>query len=294
MFKKVSLFILILFLFTSCFSPYDKPLKISATTWIGYTPLFYAKEKGWLEPLNIKITNVVSLAENMALYQSGNFDAYVGTQYEYSVLSPKESSLHAVMMFDRSYGGDVVMGNVSINELKNTNAAIDVYLEMDSINITLLKDFLKKYKLEEKKFNYINKDQAYVSTLKESEMKNPTLVVSYSPYDNFLTKNGFKELASTKESLDLLVVDAMFTTDKVYDEHQKQFVELKKLVEKSLSALEANPKEYYETIKVYLPETSYEDFQHSLKDIIWINKTISPQLQERLNQADFPIRKVIQ
>lgn len=293
MFKKIFLFILILFTFTSCSSPYDKPLKISATTWIGYTPLFYAKEKGWLEPLNIKITNVVSLAENMALYQSGNFDAYVGTQYEYSVLLPKESSLHAVMMFDRSYGGDVVMGNASINDLKSTEAVIDAYLEMDSINITLLNDFLKKYKLEEKKINYINKDQAYISMLKHSDMKNMTLIITYSPYDNYLIKDGFKELASTKDGLDLLVVDAMFTTDKVFDEHQQQFTELKKLVDKSLLALKDNPKEYYEIIKAYLPETSYEEFQDSLEDIVWINKTLSPELEKRLNQANFPIRKII-
>lgn len=293
MFKKNFLFIFILFAFTSCSSPYDKPLKISATTWIGYTPLFYAKEKGWLEPLNIKITNVVSLAENMALYQSGNFDAYVGTQYEYSVLSSKESSLHAVMMFDRSDGGDVVMGNVSINDLKNSSSTTDVYLEMDSINITLLKDFLKKYKLEDKKINYINKDQAYISTLKVSDIKNPTLIVTYSPYSNYLTKRGFKQLASTKEGLDLLVVDAMFTTDKQFDEHQQQFIELKKIVDKSLLALEANPKEYYETIKAYLPETNYEEFQDSLEDIIWINKTLSPELEKRLNQANFPLRKII-
>ncbi len=293
MFKKVILYLLLLLTFSSCSSPYDKPLKISATTWIGYTPLFYAKEKGWLEPLNIEIINVVSLAENMSLYQSGNFDAYVGTQYEYSVISLKESSLHPVMMFDRSYGGDVVMGSMSIDSLKQLDTTIDVYLEMDSINITLFKDFLKKYKLEEKKFNYINKDQAYISTLLSSNMKNSTLIVTYSPYNNHLSKNGFKQLASTKEGLDLLVVDAMFTTDKVFNEHEQQFIELKKAVEKSLIALEANPEEYYATIKSYLPETSYEDFQHSLDDIIWINKTISPELQERLNQAHFPIRGII-
>lgn len=292
MIKKIVLFVLMLFM-TSCFSPYDKPLKISATTWIGYTPLFYAKEKGWLEPLNIKITNVVSLSENMALYRSGNFDAYVGTQYEYSVLSPKESSLHPVMMFDRSYGGDVVMGSVAIQDLKNTDAMIDLYLEIDSINNTVLKDFLKMNHLENKKLNYINKDQTYISTLLKSDMKNPTVIVTYSPYNNLLMKNGFREIATTKDGLDLLVVDAMFTTDKVFDEHQQQFIELKKIVEKSISALHENPKEYYETIKMYLPETSYADFQHSLEDIIWINQTMSPQLQERLNQANFPIRKLI-
>lgn len=291
---KIILFFILMFFFTSCFSPYDKPLKISATTWIGYTPLFYAKEKGWLDPLNIKITNVVSLSENMALYKSGNFDAYVGTQYEYEVLSPKENSLHPIMMFDRSYGGDVILGNISIDDLKQTASTIDVYLEMDSINITLLKDFVKKYNLENKKINYINKDQAYISTLKGSDMKSATLIVTYSPYNNYLTKNDFRELASTKDGLDLLVVDAMFTTDNVFDEHKQQFIELKKIVEKSLNALNENPKEYYETIKMYLPETSYEEFQHSLKDIIWINKAMSPALQERLNKANFPIRGIIQ
>lgn len=294
MLKKVSLYIFILLFISSCSSPYDKPLKISATTWIGYTPLFYAKEKGWLEPLNIKISNVVSLAENMALYQSGNFDAYVGTQYEYGVLLPKESTLHPVIMFDRSYGGDVIMGNITINDLNNTDTVIDIYLEMDSINITLFKDFLKKYALEDKKFNYINKDQGYISTLNGSDIKNPTLIVTYSPYNNYLKKSGFKQLASTKEGLDLLVVDAMFTTDKQFDEHQQQFTELKKVVEKSLDALKANPKEYYETIKAYLPQTSYEEFQTSLQEIIWINKKIPPELEERLNMANFPIRKIIQ
>lgn len=294
MVKTISLFILLLFILTSCSSPYDKLLKISATTWIGYTPLFYAKEKGWLEPLNIKITNVVSLSENMALYKSGNFDAYVGTQYEYGVLLPKESSLHPVMMFDRSYGGDVVMGNVSITNLKNTNSVIDIYLEIDSVNSTIIKDFLKIYKLEGKKLNYINKDQAYISTLSVSDMKNPTVIATYSPYNNYLTKRGFKELVCTKEGLDLLVVDAMFTTDQVFNEHQQQFLELKKIVDKSLNALNENPKEYYETIKMYLPETSYEEFQHSLEDIIWINKAMSPALQERLNKANFPIRGIIQ
>jgi len=125
-------------------------------------------------------------------------------------------------------------------------------------------------------------------------MKNPTIIVTYSPYNNYLTKRGFKELVCTKEGLDLLVVDAMFTTDKVFDEHQQQFLELKKIVDKSLNALNENPKEYYETIKMYLPETNYEEFQHSLEDIIWINKAMPLELQERLNKANFPIRGIIQ
>ena len=52
--------------FSSCVED-NKKIKITTSTWIGYAPLFYAKEKNWLEPLNIKLLNVVSLSENMYL-----------------------------------------------------------------------------------------------------------------------------------------------------------------------------------------------------------------------------------
>lgn len=292
MFKFLILMLLTI-LFTSCTSPYDKPLKISATTWVGYIPLYYAKEKGWLEPLNIKLTNVVSLSENMALYRSGNFDAYVGTQYEYGVISEKDKSLFPVMMFDRSFGGDIVMSNVSVEDLQQATSKIDVYLEMDSINITILRDFVKKYHINNGSLNFINKDQLYISTLEEKNIKNPTIIVTYTPYNAHLKNNGFHEIVSTKDGLDLLVVDAMFTTDKVFSEHQEQFVELKKLVDRAVQDLEADPKAYYETIKAYLPNTTYDDFQASLQDITWINKEISPELIERMKLSNFPMRGII-
>lgn len=105
MIRKLILLSLVLLL-ASCSHSKDK-LKISATTWGGYAPLFYAKAKGWLDPLNIKLIHVVSLSENMYLYQAGNADAYVGTQYEYNVMSVQKPTLKPVMMFDRSNGGGI-------------------------------------------------------------------------------------------------------------------------------------------------------------------------------------------
>ncbi|MDD2790209.1 MAG: hypothetical protein PHU40_06015 [Sulfurimonas sp.] len=293
MFKKMLLIFLSMILLTSCSSEYEKKLTISVTTWVGYTPLFYAKEKAWLELLNIKLLNVVSLSENMYLYKSGNSDAYVGTQYEYSLLSQKDASLVPVMMFDRSNGGDVVMSNLSLAQLKDTNATIDVYLEMDSINSLLLSDFVQLHKLSAKHLNYMNEDQSYISTLQKEDLKNPTLIITYSPYNSHLMKNGFQEVASTKEGVNLLVVDAMFTSIKCLNEQKKQFVELKKVVDRAVVQLQKNPREFYETIKRYLPETSYEEFLASLDEIIWINENISADLLERLKQTDFPLRSIL-
>jgi len=293
MLKRIFLTTILLLSFISCSSDYDKKLKISATTWIGYTPLFYAKEKGWLKELNIKLLNVSSLSENMYLYKAGNSDAYVGTQYEYDLLSQEDKSLIPIMMLDRSHGGDMVMSNMSIQELKDTSKTVDAYLEMDSVNNTMLKDFIKSYKLESKTINYINKDQTKIGLLDAKDMKNPTIIVTYIPYNNSLEKNGFVELASTKNSLNLLVLDAMFTTTKVLRGHKKQFIELKKLIDTSVEALKKDPKEFYETIKPYMLDMSYKEFYDSLGDIIWINKEIPSELKNRMNEGNFPTRNLI-
>lgn len=293
MLKKIVLLSASVLLLCSCSSGQPERLKISLTTWIGYAPLFYAKEKGWMEPLNIKIVSVSSLSENMYLYQAGNADAYAGTQYEYNLLVKKDPSLMPVMMLDRSNGGDLIMGNFSLEQLKNGPERLDVYLEMDSINIMLLKDFIRKYALENKTINYINHDQAHISTLEAKKMPAQTLIVTYTPYNIGLERHGFKELASTKESLDLLVVDALFATEAVFYTHRKQFLALKGLVNDALHALKNDPDEFYMTVKPYMLGMSKDAFEKSLEDIVWINNEISEELRERMKEMDFPIRDLI-
>lgn len=291
MLKKIILTLVLLLLFTSCSSDYDKRLKISVTTWIGYSPLFYAKEKGWLKPLNIKLINISSLAENMYLYKSGNSDAYTGTQYEYNILSKELKTLKPIMMFDRSNGGDLVMGNISIEELQNSDTEIDAYLEIDSVNSTILKDFISEFNLNDKKINYINKDQSEIKLLHANTK--PTIIVTYVPYNITLEKHGFMKLASTKENLKLLVMDALFTKIELFNEHKQQFLELKKLVDRGVKVLQENPKEFYETIQPYILDVNYEEFQDTVTDIEWINSNLSDELKERMRKTNFPIRDLI-
>ena len=291
MLKQALIFLLIMIFFTSCSNEHPKQIKISATTWVGYTPLFYAKAKGWLKPLNIKLINVSSLAENMNVYKAKKSHAYVGTQFEYNYL--KDNDLIPIIMFDRSNGGDIIMSNSSIEELNNTKSKIDAYLEMNSINYTILKDFLKSNKLSEKKINYINQDQTQISVLQSKNLKNNTLVVTYAPYNIQLEKNGFTEIASTKNGLELLVIDAMFTSKKTFSQNQKQFKDLKILINRAIDDLHADPKMFYTTIKPYMLELSYEEFKHALDDIVWINKNLELDLKQRLEKSNFPIRNLI-
>lgn len=293
-----SLFLLLLSfyisaLFTGCEGQKSTKLKISATTWIGCTPLYYAKEKGWLDELDIKLLHLSSLSENMYLFDSGNSDAYVGTQYEYAQLSSKMPSLTPIIMFDRSHGGDLIMGNYPIDFYQSSQEPIDVFLEMDSINSIMFKDFIQRFSLESKSFNYINKDQSYISSLHAKKLKRPTLAVTYIPYDVKLGEQGFMKLVSTKEALDILVIDALFTRYETYLAHEKQFKGLKVAIDRAVSALEQNPQEFYKTIKPYILELSYEEFDASLKNIIWINKDMDTKLLQRLKESHLPMRELI-
>jgi len=156
---------MILFVMAGCIGGPSQPFRISANLWIGYTPLFYIKERGWLKDANIEIVNVVSLYENMQMYAVGNADAFTGTQYEYHVQRQKHPDLAPAVLFDRSSGGDMVMSNQSLKALKNTKETIDVYLEVDSVNSDLFKAFVKYAGMENQKFHILNLDPESISKL---------------------------------------------------------------------------------------------------------------------------------
>lgn len=293
MIKRFVSLLFVVILFTSCGFVDNQKIKISVSTWIGYTPLFYAKEKNWLELLNIKLLNVVSLSENMHLYKAGNADAFVGTQYEYNFLYKDNKTLIPIIVFDKSNGGDVILSNLSIEQLSKTNKTIDVYLEIDSINSIILDDFLKSNHLENRKINYINDDQLNISRLKAVDMENPTIIVTYTPYNSLLEKNSFIELSSTKENEELLVIDGMYVKEDFYLKNKETFIGLKSLIDKAIINLQNNPEEFYNTVKPYLTNTSYEEFLASINDILWINKDIPQNVLQKLNDSNFNTKDLI-
>lgn len=291
--QTYGLFISVLIFLGACSTPPQEPLKISVTTWIGYTPLFYAKEKGWLDTINVQLINVISLSENMYLYKSGNSDAYSGTQYEHSILKDTIPSLIPIILFDRSNGGDIIMSNHTIEEIQNSTEKIDAYLEMDSINYIMLEDFIHTYHIADERINYIDRDQVDISTLQNAKSDKQVLIVTYVPYDNVLKKNGFQEILSTKNGLDILVVDAIYTTKENLHKHKKQYVQVKRFINDAIIALEKDPKEFYTTIRPYMEGLSYDDFLASLHDIVWINRTIDKPLMKRMQAASFPTKDLL-
>jgi NitT/TauT family transport system substrate-binding protein len=269
-------------------SPTQDPLKIVANAWIGYSPLFFAKEKGWLEPLNIKVVHVVSLGESMQLYEVGSAQAFTGTQYEYAQVRDKDPTLIPVILFDRSFGADMVMSNRSVAQLQQERGQIDVYLEIDSVNQLILSDFVQRNNVPSKDINFINRDQAGISTLDAARLTRPTLIITYVPYNSELKRHGFMEIGNTRSSLDLLVVDALYTKQATFSDNKARFQKLKQTVDRAIEFLNENPREYHRLVSPYLGELPYDDFREGLQGIRWLNADIEPQIAARMSESGFP------
>ena len=256
---------------TGCESPKQEKLKIVANTWIGYSPLFYAKEKGWLDEINIKLFHVVSLGESKKLFETGNADIFTGTQYEYEQVKKQFPNLVPIHYLDRSNGGDMVMSNLPFEEIKKTDKKIKAYLEIDSVNQILLRDFANSHAISTDNIEYVNKDQSSISSLRNEGMQNPIIIITYTPYNKALEKQGFFEITNTKSSNNLNVIDAMYTKKKTFNENNEKIKSLTDLVNKAVKELEKKPEEFFRLVNPYLEYSDYNEFLEALSLIEWIN-----------------------
>ncbi|UPT78575.1 hypothetical protein MN086_05345 [Sulfurovum sp. XGS-02] len=238
---------------------------------------------------NIELVNVVSLSENMQMYESGFVHAFTGTQYEFEQMSRHALGLEPTILLDRSLGGDVIMGNCDLRTLQKAKR-IHVYLEIDSVNNVLLHSFTELYGIDPSALELINKDSDESSML---EMKDePTLIVTYAPYDIRLKKNGYKILDTTK-NLYLFVMDALYTDASTRKEYEEELAVLNQLIAKSLHHLKNDPEEYFSTVQVFFKYQDKNAFLKALESIQWIYDDRSVELMKQLESHHIPSKNIL-
>ncbi len=274
----------------ACSLSTPQPLRISTNLWIGYSPLFYIQQKGWLKEHNIEIVNLVSLSENMQMYESGFVHAFTGTQYEFEQMRKKTPDLEATILLDRSLGGDIVMGNCNIETLQKAQS-INVYLEIDSVNKLLLDYFIELYGIKPSALHLINRDTDDSSMLAMKD--EPTLIITYTPYDILLKKNGYQVLDTTK-NLSLFVVDALYTDLKTREKYAEELAVLNQLISKALNHLKEDPEEYFSTVQVFFKYKDKNAFLQALSSIQWIYDDRSLALLKQLELHHIPTHNILE
>jgi len=271
--------------FLGCSSNEHQKIRIATNLWIGNAPLFYAQSTGKLKNLNMQLITSVSLAEASEVFEVGKAELVTTTQHEYFSLKKLGQDVRPIMLIDRSNGADMILSNTTLDKLHDAKT-IYAYLESDSINNELLKAFLEKNRLINQNIVFTNIDQLQISNLSNNKDK-AMLIVTYSPYNSKLESIGFQELASTKDTNALMVIDSLCVKTSTYKMHKERLQQLKIVIDNAIEEIENNPKKVYKVIGKYLENISYEEFLHSLNAIKWINKNRSRELNEKIEHLGY-------
>lgn len=289
--KTVCGWIITVLLLTSCSQPKQEPLVISTDVWIGAAILYYAREEGWLKEADIQMLQARSINENIQFFESGASDIFTGTQHEYKREKSIRPDLIPIFIYDRSYGGDVVMANRTLEQLRRSEEKIDVYLEADSVGEELFEYLTQFEGIAKERLVRHSRTQDEISTISAAAETSPKIVITYNPHDLALKKSGFVEIASSKDDR-YLVIDAVYVSSKLYHKYPERFAQLRSALERSLRAYDTNPKAFYEKVKIYLGNPSYDEFMQMRRNIQWIDNKPSKEMQKRLEEIQFPIKEI--
>jgi NitT/TauT family transport system substrate-binding protein len=276
-----------------CTSKEEKPIVISSDVWIGAAPLYYAHAKGWLKEANIEMLQAGSIEANLNLYETHASDLVTATQHEYKRLLKTHPDIIPTILYDRSYGGDMVLSNRTAQQLMASTEEIDVFVELDTVGEDMLNYFLSEYKISKQKLHVFNRNQEEIELIANNAGSGPIIVVTYNPHDLVLKEHGFKEVATSKSDA-YVVVDGIFCTRTMAQEHKEQLRALKKLIEKAVEAYKENPKEFYTTVKAYFGHPSYVDFEKMRANIQWIkNEEIPDVMKQKMAEMHYPVSELI-
>lgn len=109
---------------------YDGTVKLGFTTWIGYAPLFVAKEKGLFKKngVDVDLQVIESAGDIKAAAISGRINGFANTVDTVVMASGAGLDFVQVLALDTSDGGDGVVANSkysSLKDLKGKEIALD-------------------------------------------------------------------------------------------------------------------------------------------------------------------------
>lgn len=97
------------------------PSKLSLTinSWIGWAPLYLAKEKKLFGNTDLEITRVEDTGARKSTMISGKVDGYASSVDNFALDSSEGVPGKIVLCFDESYGGDGIVAKQSIRDVKD-------------------------------------------------------------------------------------------------------------------------------------------------------------------------------
>lgn len=137
-----------------------EPLKIRYSIWVGYGPLFIAKEKGFFkeEKVDVELVNIEDPKEGFFAMAAGRLDGVVSTIDTMTLYLKTGKEFQYVLALDDSAGGDGIVARKEIKSIKDLKGK-KVAVNEGSVSQFFLNVLLKEAGMTQKDLDVVNMKQ---------------------------------------------------------------------------------------------------------------------------------------
>lgn len=241
---------------------------VGIVTWIGYSPLYIAQEKGFFEELGLTLDVKVfsSGTDASAAFASGQVDGLSLVPSEAVLLAANEADYRVVYVVDTSNGGDGILARNSISDLAAFKGK-QIAVEIGGVSHFFLLEVLSEVGLTEEDVTLVNVTPDTAAAAYQSG--NVEVAVTYAPFlftANQAQPDGRIIYDSSKLSIPTAIADLFIFSPEAIAENSVAIEAFIRGNLKGLEFLTTNPTEGL-AIAAERLELTPEDLSEQLKGV---------------------------
>lgn len=188
-------------LLAGCAKP-EPLVRVAGIAWVGYEPLFLARELGYYNDARLRLVELPSSTANLMALASGEVEAATLTLDELLIAREGKLDLQVILVLDDSAGADVVMVRPSIQTLAQLRGQ-RIGVEETAVGALMLAQLLAAAQLQPTDVIKVpTTSDRHVAAFEAGEVD---AVVCFEPYATQLAKRGARRLLDSSRFPGLIV-----------------------------------------------------------------------------------------
>lgn len=253
-------------------------VNIAMVTFPGYAPLYVAKEKGFFEGVNVKLTRIESIGDIRAAMRSGSVNMYAATYDMHQSTKDVAPIGIGFLVVDESHGADGVataVGTKSVKDLRGKKVGAEPGFPPYLILQYLLdKEGMTLKDLDWQDMSTADAGSAFAAgRLAAAGVYEPTLSASVK------ARSGTKVFASSAD-IPGLIQDLVFADEKLAKEHPEVLAKVVAGYFKALDYINSNHNDAYQ-IMAKAFNVSISEMEDFKSGVSWIGKTENIKLFDK-------------